>query len=42
MQLKAQYVRRNRLGGIMFWELSGDTPEGDLIGAIADGLSGRD
>jgi hypothetical protein len=26
----------------MFWELSGDTPEGDLIGAIAGGLSGRD
>jgi chitinase len=42
MELKAQYVRRNRLGGIMFWELSGDTPEGDLIGAIADGLSDRD
>jgi chitinase len=42
MELKAQYVRKNRLGGIMFWELSGDTPEGDLIGAIAGGLSGRD
>jgi chitinase len=42
MQLKAQYVRKQRLGGVMFWELSGDTPDGDLIGALADGLSGRD
>jgi chitinase len=42
MAEKAQYVRRNRLGGLMFWELSGDTPDGELIGAIASGLSGRD
>ena len=39
MSAKADYVRRNKLGGIMFWELSGDTPNGELIGAIADGLS---
>jgi chitinase len=38
MQLKAQYVRANGLGGIMFWELSGDTPGGDLIRAIANSL----
>src|SRR5215208_2894006 len=31
MAAKADYVRRNRLGGIMFWELSGDTPDGELI-----------
>jgi chitinase len=42
MTQKAQYVRHNRLGGLMFWELSGDTPDGELIGAIAAGLSGRD
>ena len=42
MAQKAQYVRRNKLGGLMFWELSGDTPDGELIGAIADGLAGRD
>ncbi len=42
MTTKAHYVRRNRLGGLMFWELSGDTPDGELIGAIAAGLSGRD
>jgi chitinase len=38
MRAKADYVRRNRLGGIMFWELSGDTPNGELISAIAGGL----
>jgi GH18 family chitinase len=26
MTAKAGYVRQNKLGGIMFWELSGDTP----------------
>jgi chitinase len=35
---KAHYARRENLGGIMFWELSGDTPDGELIGAIAEGL----
>ena len=38
MAAKAQYVRENHLGGIMFWELSGDTPNGELIEAIASGL----
>ena len=38
MAAKADYVRRNRLGGIMFWELSGDTPNGELVSAIANGL----
>lgn len=38
MKEKAHYVRKENLGGIMFWELSGDTPDGELIGAIADGL----
>jgi chitinase len=42
MELKAQYVRKHKLGGLMFWELSGDTPDGELIDAIAGGLSGRD
>ena len=37
MQDKAEYVRQNGLGGVMFWELSGDTPDGELIGAIAGG-----
>jgi chitinase len=38
MRHKAKYVRKNDLGGIMFWELSGDTPDGELIEAIDDGL----
>ena len=37
---KAEYVIDNHLGGIMFWELSGDTPDGALIRAIASGLEG--
>jgi chitinase len=41
MKRKAHYVNGNGLGGLMFWELSGDTPEGELIRAIADGLSER-
>jgi len=39
MTAKAEYVREHKLGGVMFWELSGDTPDGELIHAIADGLS---
>jgi chitinase len=39
MKHKAHYVRKKGLGGIMFWELSGDTPDGELIDAISDGLS---
>ena len=38
MAAKADYVRRNRLGGIMFWELSGDPPDGEHVSAIAGGL----
>ena len=38
MTAKAEYARQNGLGGIMFWELSGDTPDGELIHAVADGL----
>jgi chitinase len=38
MKQKALFVRQQNLGGIMFWELSGDTPDGELIDAIADGL----
>jgi chitinase len=39
MKHKAHYVLKNDLGGIMFWELSGDTPNGELIEALAEGLS---
>jgi chitinase len=39
MNHKAHYVLKNDLGGIMFWELSGDTPDGELVDALADGLA---
>jgi chitinase len=39
MTHKAHYVLNNDLGGIMFWELSGDTPDGELVEALAEGLS---
>jgi chitinase len=42
LKRKADYVTENELGGIMFWELSGDTPDGELIRAIASGLSDDD
>jgi chitinase len=42
MRTKAHYVDKNDLGGIMFWELSGDTADGELIRAIAKGLAGDD
>jgi chitinase len=34
MRLKAGYVKENGLGGIMFWELSGDTDDYALLDAI--------
>jgi chitinase len=36
---KTKYVRQNGLGGVMFWELSGDTSDGELIAAIHKGLT---
>jgi chitinase len=34
---KMAYIRDASLRGVMFWELSGDDPEGSLITAIANG-----
>jgi chitinase len=28
---KGEYARRRNLGGLMFWELTGDTPDGELV-----------
>ncbi|RJQ81121.1 glycoside hydrolase family 18 protein [Amycolatopsis panacis] len=33
---KTSYARTQGLGGTMFWELSGDTPDGELISALAN------
>jgi len=30
------YVNEQGLGGTFLWELSGDTPDGELISAIGD------
>lgn len=40
MSNKASYVnsKNGGLGGMMFWELSGDDPSGSLVAAIASGL----
>ena len=35
---KMEYINAQGLGGVMFWELSGDDPEGTLIHAIGAGL----
>jgi len=35
---KMSYVKQQGLGGAFFWELSGDTSNGELIGAITNGL----
>jgi chitinase len=32
---KVDYAKQQGLGGAMFWELSGDTADGELIGAVA-------
>jgi chitinase len=35
---KAAFVRAAGLGGVMFWELSGDTANGELVSVLADAL----
>jgi len=35
---KTAYVKSRGLGGAMFWELSGDTTNGELISAVYNGL----
>lgn len=35
---KTAYIRHNQLRGVMFWELSDDTADGELISAIDLGL----
>ncbi|WP_394822129.1 glycoside hydrolase family 18 protein [Pendulispora albinea] len=35
---KTSYIKSRGLGGAMFWELSGDTTNGELITAISNGL----
>jgi len=37
LRLKCDYVRSHKLGGVMFWEYSGD-PDGQLLGTIGGAL----
>lgn len=39
LKLKADYVVEHGLGGVMFWELSGDTADSDLLTTIYDSLN---
>lgn len=39
IKMKTNYVRKSMLGGVMFWELSGDDAAGTLIHAIGNGLN---
>jgi len=43
MQRKVDYIKANQLGGVMFWELSGDTrePSTSLLEVIHQGLNGH-
>jgi chitinase len=38
LAMKARYARDNGLGGVMFWEISGDDAQGSLVNAIYRGL----
>ena len=38
LSVKMDYVKRRGLGGVMFWELSGDDRDGSLLKAIYRGL----
>ena len=35
LKQKLEYVKRHRLGGVMFWELSHDTRDSELLGTLA-------
>jgi len=39
-QNKASYAQSFNLRGVMFWELSGDDPQGSLITSVLEGLGG--
>jgi chitinase len=35
---KAEYVKKNKLGGVMCWELSGDDAKASLLNALLEGM----
>ncbi|MGQ1788218.1 glycosyl hydrolase family 18 protein [Saccharicrinis sp. GN24d3] len=38
IRLKASYVRKNKLGGMMFWQLSQDSKEYDLTWTMYEAI----
>jgi chitinase len=38
LRTKMKYLRSHHVGGVMFWELSHDTPDGDLVHILVGGL----
>lgn len=38
MALKAQYIQHHGLGGVMFWEITGDDAQGTLVDTLYRGL----
>ncbi len=38
--VKTEYIQRHGLGGAMVWDLTGDTTDGEFMGAIHEGLTG--
>jgi len=41
LRLKAEYVRERELGGVMFWQITGDDEDDGLVRALLTGLSGE-
>jgi chitinase len=42
IRAKLKYARQQALGGVMIWELSGDTPDGKLLKTISEQLTIHD
>ena len=39
IELKSQYIKKKKLGGMMFWELTEDKPTGGLVDKIHKNLN---
>jgi chitinase len=40
IRAKASWAKAQGLGGVMFWDLSGDTSSGELLAAVNEGMAG--
>jgi len=41
LKFKMEYIRKRHLAGVMFWEISGDMPDGTLVKTLVRGLRGK-